>query len=212
LAEWVAGIGTLMLAFVAVFQQWLQQRVVRPRLQMTARVARPDAEKTRWNVGVDAYYFRLAVTNDGNIAARDVQVYLAGVQRLRKDKQYEDVERFSPMNLLWAYIKTPTKALILPKMPPVFCDLAHICDPAKRALTQENLDEVGPNETILGLELEAKTFSKGHLLEPGTYRFALKLAASNCTPRDYLLEVVVSGQWFADQNKMFSDGFGMGLL
>jgi hypothetical protein len=209
---WFAGIGTIVLAFVAVFQQWLHQLVVRPRLRMDARVARPDSEKTRWKNGTDAYYFRLAITNDGNAAAHDVQVYLAGVKRKRLDNKYEAVERFSPMSLLWAYTGSPTKPVLLPKMPPLYCDLGHIADPAKRQINQENLDGVEPNETILGLELEVKPFSKGHLLEPGTYHFALKLAASNCKPLEFSLKVMVKGTWFEDETKMFSDGFGMHLL
>jgi hypothetical protein len=76
-AEWFAGIGTIVLAFVAVFQQWLQQLIVRPILRLSARVSRPDAEKTRWRTDTDVYYFRLGVTNAGNKAAHDVQIYLA---------------------------------------------------------------------------------------------------------------------------------------
>jgi hypothetical protein len=182
------------------------------RLRMDARVAPPDSEKSRWKNGTDVYYFRLAITNDGNAAAHDVQVYLAGVESRRLDSKYEAVERFRPMSLLWAYIRSPTKPILLPKMPPVYCDLAHITDPAKRSINQENLNGVKSNETILELDLEVKPFSKGHLLEKGTYRFALKLAASNCKPIDFSLEVKVDGTWFDDETKMFSNGFGMRLL
>src|ERR1700689_4700000 len=102
-AEWFAGVGTLVLAFVAVFQQWLQQLIVRPRLRLSAKVERPDAEKSRWGkVDTDVYYFRLGVTNVGNKAAHDVQIYLTNVERLRIN-QYKPVENFRPMNLTWAY-------------------------------------------------------------------------------------------------------------
>lgn len=208
-AQWFAGMGTIVLAFVAVFQQWLQRLVVRPRLHMQARVAHPDCEKTRWRNGTDAYYFRLAITNTGNATAHDVEVYLAAVQRIKLDKTYETAERFSPMNLLWAHIRKPTRPVILPKMPPLYCDLAYIADPAKK---QDALDGVEADKTILVLELEAKGYQKSHLLEPGTYRFHLKLVASDVEPQDYLLEVVVNGKWFADTKKMFSEGFGMRLV
>jgi hypothetical protein len=212
-AEWFAAAGTILLAFVAVFQQWLQQLVVRPRLNMDARVARPDSEKNQWTIGADVYYFRLAITNDGNDAAHDVQVYLEDVQQRKLDGKYEAVERFSPMNLLWTHIGSPTRPVILPKMPPLYCDLVHICDPKLKTATQEDLPEAGKDETVLGLELEVKVKAPPrYLLEPGAYRFRLKLAASNCKPRDYLLEVIANGKWFDDQDKMFSDGFGMRLL
>lgn len=190
-----------------VFEQKIQ-----PMLHMDARVGRPDSEKTRWRKGADAYYFRLAVTNAGTAAARDVQVVLAGVEQLRLDKTYEAVERFSPANLVWEHAGGTTKPVLLPKMPPAYCDLGHIADPSKKEITQENLADVAANETILGLDVAVKQFSSGHLLEPGTYRFALKLGASNCESQDYLLEVVVKGTWFDEEAKMFREGFGMRLL
>ena len=126
-AEWLAGVGTLVLAFVAVFQEWLRRLVVRPRLKLNARVRRPDSEKTKGNEITPAYYFRLAVTNEGNAEARDVQLYSAAVERVGLDKQPRPVEQFTPMNLQWAYMKgSPTVPVLLPKMPPKLCDLAHI--------------------------------------------------------------------------------------
>jgi hypothetical protein len=212
-AGWAVAFGTLVLAFVAVFQQWLQQLVVRPKLVLSARVARPDAEKNKWTNGADVYYFRLGVVNEGNAAARDVQVYLAGVERLRADKKYETVEKFSPMNLVWAHTtRQPTRPVIVPKMPPLFCDLAHIADPAQKSVTGETLPGLAPTEAVLGLDVEVMGFVGRHLLKPDTYKFSLKLAASNHPPLDYTLEVVFPGKWFDDEERMFSEGFGMRLL
>src|SRR5713101_1435469 len=114
-ADWPVAIGTLLLAIVAVFQQWLQRLVVRPRLRLNARVERPDAERTMWNIPsarVDVYYFRLAITNHGNAAAHDVKVYLGSVERLRADKKYEPVERFSPMSLKWSHTGATTRPIL----------------------------------------------------------------------------------------------------
>jgi hypothetical protein len=211
-SAWFVALGTLVLAVVAVFQQWLQRLVIRPRLELAARVRRPDAEKTQWRSGVDVYYFRLAVKNIGNAAVNDVEVYLGGVDRLRADGQYEPVERFSPMRLKWAHTGETTRPILLPKMPPVFCDMAHAADPSTRQITGEDLPWVNAGEAVLGLDLEVKAFSKGYLLEPGTYQFHLTLAASNHAPHEYTLEVVFPGKWFVEQEKMFSEGFGMRLL
>jgi hypothetical protein len=211
-ANWAVAIGTLVLALVAVFQQWLQELFVHPKLNLDVRLARPDAEKTLFNNGVDVYYFRLAVTNTGNMAAHDVQVYVSGIEREAADKSYKPVERFMPMALIWAHMGSPTKPHLLPNMPRSFCDLGHISDPARKAGTFEALPEVAPDATVLALDLEVKPNSKGYLLGPGTYRLSLKVAASNCPPRDYILEAVVRGQWFADEDKMLSDGIGLRIL
>jgi hypothetical protein len=129
--EWLTAIGTVLVAVIAVFQEWFKRLIVRPKLKLIARVARPDAEKFVWEdrPHCAAYYFRLAVTNAGNTEARDVQLYMASVERRRQDGRYEIVERFSPMNLRWTHIDSPTLPVLLPNMPPRNCDLAVVSDP-----------------------------------------------------------------------------------
>jgi hypothetical protein len=158
------GRRVVTLAYPAIAQQWLQQFIVRPKLRLHAHVGRPDAERNKWTNGADVYYFRLAVVNEGNAAARDVQVYLAGIERLRADKAYEAVEKFSPMNLVWAHTRQPTRPVIVPKMPPLFCDLGHIADPFKKSATGETLPEVSAMEAVLGLDVEVMGFVGRHLL------------------------------------------------
>jgi hypothetical protein len=53
-ADWAVAKGTLVLAIVAVFQQWLQRLIIRPRLRLQAWVQHPDAEKTRWAISKGA--------------------------------------------------------------------------------------------------------------------------------------------------------------
>jgi hypothetical protein len=214
LAEWLAAIGSIAVAVVAIFQEWFRRLVFRPNLKLSAHVGRPAAEKFKWEeIDTDVYYFRLEVTNEGSAAAETLQVYVAGVKRRRKDGIYEEVSRFSPMNLVWAYTKRePTLPLLLAGMPPRLCDFAHISDPRKRSQTNESLPGIGPEEAALALELEVQPNSLTYLLEPGTYRLSLKLVASNHSPRDYILEVEFPGKWFDEPEKMFRDGFGLGLV
>jgi hypothetical protein len=40
-AEWRTAIGTVAVAFVAVFQEWLKRIIFRLRLKLEARVPRP---------------------------------------------------------------------------------------------------------------------------------------------------------------------------
>ncbi len=209
---WAVAIGTFVLAFVAVFQEWLRKLIVRPRLGLDAVVSRPDCQKTITSIGADVYYFRLRIENTGNDAARDVQVYLAVVERQKADKGYRAVARFSPMNLLWSIIRQPTLPILLPGMPPRYCDFAHVTIPRLKMSSVEDLPEVDEHTPVLALDLEVCPNNKGHLLEPGVYRFHLKLAASNHPVRDYTLEVDFKGIWFDNEDKMLSDGFGMHLV
>jgi hypothetical protein len=222
--EWLTAVGTIGLAIVAValalFEERVKRLLVRPKLGLDVRVARPDADKTRWTQQVgtivrdvgEVYYFRLAIRNAGSAAANDVQVFLASVER-EQDGQYVSVRRFIPMNLCWANAGGKvTRPVLLPDMPPVYCDMAHVGDPRSRNISGENLPDVPAGDAVLGLDLEVKPYSMGHLLEPGTYRFRVILAASNCPPRSYTLEIVFPGRWFEDEDQMFSIGFKMRVL
>ena len=76
-----------------------------------------------------------------------------------------------------------------------------------RADSLEDLDNVAPGDAVLGLDVEATPQNKGNLLEPGTYRFELRLVAENSRARSYIVEVWFPGKWFPEQKEMFDKGF-----
>jgi len=224
----LAAIGTFLAVIVAMLLALYGQRIgqvrFHPELNLDAKVQRPDADKVRrWcrfngpqvtDLG-EYYYFRLAVTNTGNTAANDVQVFLSKVERLNGD-QTETVSRFTPMNLIWTNTEhlpakdRVTRSVLLADTPPVYCDLAHVGEPQWRELSREDLDNVPAGKAVLGLDVEVTTYSKGHLLEPGNYRFSLTLAASNCRSTQYVMEVSFPGEWLPEMEEMFKTGFKMG--
>lgn len=215
--EWLTAIGTvgavIVALILAVWGEEIKTLFVRPKLSLKAHVRRPDSERTRRQnklTGEDAgtaYFFRLAILNRGNTAAHDVQVFLASVRRAKEDSM-EKVSEFTPMNLNWAYRGNATLPALLPRMPPVYCDLAHVDQPIKYGVrelfTEQHLDGAK-----LELDVEFPPNTLGHVLEGGTYHFHLILAAANCAPRHFTLEVVFSGKWFVDEEKMLEVGFKM---
>jgi hypothetical protein len=223
--EWLTAIGTIGAVIVALLLalrgQWISLLLSHPALDLDAKVQRPDADKVRryrlngsqvTDLG-EYYYFRLAVTNKGKTAANDVQVFLSKVERLNGD-QTEIVSRFTPMNLKWTNTEQlpakdrATRSVLLADTPPVYCDLAHVGEPQRRALSGEDLDNVPAGKAVLGLDVEVPTYSKGHLLELGTYRFSLTLAASNCRSTHYAVKVSFLGEWLPEK-EMFETGFKM---
>jgi hypothetical protein len=219
----VGTIGAVIVALsLALWGQWVGQLFFRPVLNLEAKVQLPDACLVRRYGRLDDshvidlgeyYYFRLAITNTGNNTANDVQVFLSKVERLNGD-QTEIVRRFTPMNLIWTNTEQlpakdkVTRAVLLADTPPVYCDLAHVGEPGRRKQSGEDLDNVPPDKAVLGLDVQVPTYSKGHLLEPGTYLFHLTLAASNCPSSHHIVKVWFPGDWLSE-NEMFESGFKM---
>lgn len=227
-AQWFTAIGTLVLALVAIFQDRIRHWLMRPRLQLKVKVAPPDCHKTTWrlehrahdpNTGEDypvvrnlpCYYFRLGVENVGNCEAREVELFARSLVRRGADGSHGEVPRFTPMNLMWAHIRRPSLPILVPHIPKV-CDLAHVIRPNCRKLLGHELPGVPDNRAILAFDLQVEPNMQGHLIEPGVYRLRLALAAANALPKEYVLEINFTGDWYDDEARMLRDGFGMRLV
>jgi hypothetical protein len=210
-AEWLTAVGTVgavVLALVlALWGEEIRRLVARPQLSLKTHVGRPDSvsvkrETTAGSSSGTAYFFRLAVRNSGNTAAREVQVFLDSVERVVNGKS-EKVAECTPMNLLWSYRRNATLPTLLPKMPPTYCDLVHVEEP------QPGWNPLEQRDASLVLDVEFPSNTGGHVLGAGTYFVRIILAGANCRPRRYKLEVVFPGSWFAQEEKMFDVGFKM---
>jgi len=217
--DWAAiatAVGTLALALVAALQDVIRSWIRRPDLKMTVQGAPPDCHKTRATfqtpAGIDStpcYYFRIAVENVGRTEAREVEVFAASLTRKRANDEFEKVDRFTPMNLLWSHFRTPFLSVLSPKMPK-FCDLGHIHHPNVRNIFGHTLPGVTGN--VMAFDLQVEPNMKGHLIGPGTYRLKLVLGAANAKPKECEIELIIDDEWRDDESAMLSDGFGMKML
>jgi hypothetical protein len=225
LPTWVTAIATLLLAALALFQDFFRRLVWKPKLELEVHPRPPDFHRTEWTYSVlqrvhdvvtnktvertvqmssPCYYFRVRVTNKGNCEAKDVEVYAKELQEL-EGGEFRSVPRFSPMDLLWADVRTPVMPNLIPELPKL-CDLAHIVAPSERDYLGHDLPGVDEEQSILALDLQVTPNSKGHLIGPGHYRLTLALAAANATPSDYVLDITVTGDWYDEPDRMFVNG------
>lgn len=227
LPTWVTAVATLLLAAIAIFQDYFRGLLTKPKLELHIRPTPPECHSTQWlysikrrtvdvrsrqlsesieTVALPCYYFRLRVTNNGNCEAKYVEVFAKDLKQHDSVRgEFEDVARFSPMNLLWSDVRQPFLSILSPKLPKL-CDLAHTVEPSERENLGHELPNVPDNAVILALDLQVEPTSKGHLLGPGFYRLTLVLAAANATPREYFLDITITGDWYEDSLRMFTDG------
>jgi hypothetical protein len=218
--DWAAigtAIGTFLLAIVAAFQDKIRAWLMRPDLQMSVRVAAPECQKTHAHFHGPAgipdqapcYYFRVMIENIGRTEARQVEVFAAGLSRRRADGTFERVDRFNPMNLVWAHFRQPFLAVLSPRIPKM-CDLAHIFHPNFKDYFGHALPGVAG--IVLAFDLQVEPNTKGHLVGPGTYNLKLMVGAANAKPKEYNVEINFQGQWYDDETEMLRDGFGLRII
>ena len=124
---------------------------------------------------------------------------------------FQPVQHFLPMNLRWSHERDVFSQGISPGMRE-HCELGMVIDPQHRVAWDHDLPGIPSNECILALMLEVTPRSRTDLLSKGTYRLGLRVAASNCAPRDVPIELTVTGNWYPDEARMFSLGLGGRVL
>ncbi|MGD0266196.1 MAG: hypothetical protein ABSD47_14750 [Candidatus Methylomirabilota bacterium] len=221
IATWLSAVGTILLAFVAVFQDWLRRLVLRPRLTLEVTNRPPDCHLTTVFFSflgkfgnVPCYYFRFLVGNSGNQSATNVEVVAACLHRRQADGIFRKVEAFPPLNLLWSHYLQPHYASINPSSPK-HCDLGRILEPKVRGdIPQiEGAEPPGyAGKALMSLALAVKPNTLTHWLVPGVYRLELQASASNAAPTRRTLEISLAGDWFDDEQKMLSEGIGLRFI
>lgn len=215
-AEWflaAMAFGTLLVAGVALFQDRLRQLVWHPNLRVSIIMEPPDCHMITLGTGpgaIDTFYLRLRVENDGNVVARDVEVYAAELRMLNQSNQWSRLGTFLPMNLLWSHMGQVTHYPLLAPGTARHCDLANVIDPARRAGHLEENPSLGlsAKQTSMRLNVMVYPNHKGEIVGPGQYQLDIVVAASNGRPRQYSIDLNLSGTWHSNEAQMLTSGVG----
>jgi hypothetical protein len=216
-AEWITGIGTLVLAFVAVFQDKIRGWIAHPKLDVSIESAPPDCMAVPVRIQLDpsnsnatiivpSIFLRILVTNSGNATAENVEVYASKLQSQRKDKTWDRIKNFPPMNLTWSDIHQGIGDLYFPRIAPGMgkhCDIASILKPTTGYLIKQGLRLA---RTALTFRLVAQPFHQHQTVGPGMYKLEIFVAAANAPPVRHQLLIFLSGSWYDDETKMLTEG------
>jgi len=208
---WISIFSTLLLGATAIWGDSLRRRLAPPRLDIKANTAPPDCVQIPIDTGSSRkafdYFIRIRIVNSGS-EAKHVEVYANELKVKDSTGSFKPVSDFLPMNLTWSYLGQS----ILPSIPRGITrslDIAHVIDPDIRFINP-NEHKVWPNVdhkcAILSFIHSFKVNSNLHLQPPGTYRLHLLITAENSKTIARCIEVYISGNWFNDPNKMYSDG------
>ncbi len=201
-AQWVGALATTVAVIVALFKEDFIRRRRHPKLTLSIEAKHPycvrlPARENRqqpWNGW--RYWLRVWVKNEGNVRAEKVEVFLSQAL-VRNNGSFEQVPDFTPMNLQWSYTHETYVDGISPDMGRL-CDFGAINDPAKPSLSEAR--------TRLSLSLQVPPATPDWL-QPGHYKFEIKLAGSNCEPVVRWIHLHLTGVWENETAQMLSNGF-----
>ena len=207
MADWLVAIGTLLLAFIAVFQDRIRTRLRSPKLDCTIELKPPDCHRTVMsggNFSCFAFYYLFKIGNKGNISAKNVEVIISDVSK-KEGNEFKSVDGFFPDNLKWSFIGPKIYCDYISPDTFKHCNLGHIIDPDFRAkLSGENNAElpVDAKEAIFCFDVNFRSNKLSYLVSPGTYKFTITIGCENAKSRkkNYIIEI--SGKWFEDESRM----------
>jgi hypothetical protein len=210
-ANWAVAVATILLAAVAVWQERIRAWWDRPKLEVTTATSPPDCVMAQIDdLGEEsafAVYLRVRVTNSGNTAARNVEVYATALQHRRYEGGWEPIDDFPAMDLKWAntdgWYYMPR---LLPKMSK-HCDVCHIVDPAHRVRLREESKvlKLTNQKCSMTFDQQIPPDRRAHIVGPGEYVLTILVAAENCPPSQHTIKIKLAGPWDADPKKMFGE-------
>ncbi|MBN1762979.1 MAG: hypothetical protein JW878_07905 [Methanomicrobia archaeon] len=214
ISEWIVAFGTLLLAFIAVFQDKIRAYFLSPHLDCKIELNPPDCHRTVMQGGNDpfySYYFLFQIWNTGNITAKNVEVIISDVSK-KEGNGFKSLEDFFPDNLPWSF--TGQKIYCDYISPGTFkhCTLGHIHDPKFRdSLSGEHNQNlpVNSNEAIFCFDVNFRSNRLTYLVEPGVYRFVITIGSENAKTISKKFLMSISGKWFEDESRMLNEGFSI---
>lgn len=214
--QWLTAIGTMVLAIVALFQDFIRTWLKTPQLTLQTGSFYPFSRKLLFknkenpSETADGYALRVEIKNNKpkcrlNARAEKVEVFALRLLKRDKDGSFKPVHEFEPRNLIWSHSFLPL-ADISPSMQR-FCFIGRMLKPYERKKFAEfDLEDVPIGETCLCIDVDIPRNTKDHILRAGTYRLECLIGASNTEAFHKTFEICISGEWFDDEVKMFEKG------
>jgi len=228
-AGWASAFGTLVLAFIAVFQDRIHAYIKRPILNCNIELKPPDCHKTTMrrtqpflpgeetsNViyDISTYYIRFRILNSGASSAEKVEVIITDIFKKNKNDTFVRINSFSSDNLVWSILDESNKRKMyweyISPSTYKYCNLGHILDPKYRNICNgENNTNFIKDDTIFSFDVYFRSNILYYLVSPGTYRIKLKVGCTNAKTISKEYELNVTGKWFEDELKMLNEGISI---
>lgn len=202
----VSSIGTLVLAFLAIFGQTVKKWFYKPNLNFVIENKEPyvmecNTKEILSNETSKSIAINLKIKNIGNISAINAQLYTEKIFRVRKENQTYYLDReIIPANYLW---KNESELKSLTPLMSHYVEIANIQQQVEYTEDEKTKKEIQKSQDLLYLSIDDPTISGEFIkLGKGTYLIPIK-AHSDSFGKEQ--EIYVEIFWNSNDLKYRSD-------
>jgi hypothetical protein len=208
---WVAACAAILATVAALFGDIIKRWMWSPRLVLEYRHEAPYCDNTPYyapngDVQAAAYFFRLAVRNEGDASAENVEVILQTLHRIDSQGKRHFVRPYST-NLGWMTAGTKVLDRLSPRMERLL-DFGKILHPTDRKHVPAEDSTAFAHGAVFSLEIRQFVHVPRFVIDDGhfgdRYELRLVVVANNSRPQPYSAYIQVKG-WDADLSTMLRD-------
>lgn len=201
------GLIALLVAFIGpLMSEHFKYTFRSPKNKILFKLGSPFCHKTTTDLGIDVYFFRIAVKNEGKLAAEDCSTYLESISKKDSSGDFIEEKNFTPIILNWsAKYNQEIRVLTIQSGNMFFVDIGSIANPAtcKPSSKYRGYSSEEKEKTMFFLESKDIVFAQKDCLTPGDYKLKICVYAKNASPSLIELKLSWSGQWKDDTDDMF---------
>ncbi len=181
--------GTIAVAVIAIWGDWIRSRVAPPKLVIRPHTLRGDPTRftSAGGAGKGVMYYHLKIVNAHPwLAVHNCRVLLKGISRRGPDGHFHQVSMAVPIPFVWAPAESMPQQVTIAKEQVM--DFGCIAEGADhfRPLLQTYLNNF-----------------QGYVRKDEAVRYYLEVDATNFTsPSPQVFQVAWDGQWFLEVEKM----------
>lgn len=178
-----AAIGTIAVAIMAIWGEWVRGKVAGPKLQLSLHD--PEGEPLTLTDGTPARFYHLKVQNNRRwAAAKEVRVVLTKLNKPAADGSFPSAPLSGPLQLTWQHSQF------------------HY---VTSTIGRDDICDLGFLRRGLGFSLSPYVLANnfdGHLTTAGKMRAEVIAVADNGESSPLLIEIAWDGQWSEDTKEM----------
>lgn len=221
MTDWLIAFGTILLAIVAIFQDYIRAKIAYPKLKLSTSASSPCCQKIIVKnpySETDGYFLRLCIKNESDkFRANQVEVFASELLVKHNNGNYYPYQYFEPINLAWSHLPDPISGFLpfadlSPEMER-YCFIGRIVNPKNRSNFDRYHNENFPlDKTCLALAVQVERFNKYYIIPHGSYLLKCSIGGQNTRLMHKTIEMEISGDWYDEEMEMFGKGFNLKIL